>query len=109
MKVLEKINVLEKITLNKPKFQILILNCKFNNNSFKGKILGRNLSEWVAFACGQNSFKIFDYDKKVNPLEFVKDKICSCSGYFNSANSFMLVLSIFEWCVIRPLFSGKYK
>lgn len=75
MRVLEKIDVLQKITLKKPKFQVIILDCKVNNNSFQGRILGRNLSEWVAFACGQTPFKIIDFDKKTNPLEFVRDKI----------------------------------
>lgn len=81
MKVLEKIDVLNKIALKKPKFQILILNTKTLNNSFQGRILGRSLASWLAFACSGENFSIIDYDKKISPLEFVKDKIDTTFDY----------------------------
>ena len=75
MKVLEKIKIIEKpLKVNKT-FSVLILKGKTNKNSFNGKILGRDLCEWVYFACAGHDIKIVDYNGKDNVLQFVRDKI----------------------------------
>lgn len=81
MKVLEKIKIIEKpLKVNKT-FRILILNGKTNKNSFNGKILGRNLCEWVSFACVGHDIRVVDYNGKENILQFIKDKINTNHDY----------------------------
>ena len=75
MKVLEKVGLMQKVKLKSPRFQVIILKTKPVKNSFDGKILGRTLCEWVIFACNGQNVSVYDYDNKINPLEFVKDKI----------------------------------
>jgi len=75
MKVLEKVDVLQSVKLKQLKFQIIILKTKPTKNSFDGKLLGRSLCDWVMFACNGHKINVYDYDIKINPLEFVKDKV----------------------------------
>lgn len=73
MKVLEKLKIVEKVK-NNANFKILILKQKSLKNSFDGKILGRELHKWVAFACCNHDINIVDFDGK-NILEFIKNKL----------------------------------
>ena len=74
MQILEKLKILDKAKSNTT-FKILILKCNVTKNSFKGKILGRELCEWVTFAASGHDIDIVDYDGKVNIIEFVKNKL----------------------------------
>ena len=74
MKTLEKVVPLEKIKIKQTSFQIIILKVKSTKNSFDGKILGRSLFDWVAFACNGNKIKMYDFDGD-NVLQFVKEKV----------------------------------
>ena len=74
MKVLEKVEVLQSIKLNKPKFKVIILKVKPNSNSFNGQILGRSVSDWIVFACRDiKDVSVLDYDKKRSPIEFIRE------------------------------------
>lgn len=59
----------------KNSFQVIILNLKPTTNSFNGKILGRPLKDWVAFACSGYKTSVYDFDMKQNIIDFAKDKI----------------------------------
>lgn len=81
MKVAEKLIVLPKKKDNKYKFQAIILEEKCSKNSYNGKILGRKLADWVAFACNGLPVKILQYDSKTAVLDFVKDHIDNSYDY----------------------------
>lgn len=74
MKILERIKVLPK-KKEDVKFQAIILKIVSAKNSYEGKILGRTLEDWVAFACNGINVKVVDYDGTSNLLGFVRDKI----------------------------------
>lgn len=74
MKILERIKVLPK-KKEDVKFQAIILKVIPAKNSYEGKILGRTLEDWVAFACNGINVKVVDYDGTSNLLGFVRDKI----------------------------------
>lgn len=73
MEVKTKLKINTKAIQKSKNFKVLICNTKCSKNSFDGKILGLTLSEWVVFACEDIPYKIVDYDKKVNLLEFAKN------------------------------------
>ena len=81
MKVKEKLIVLPKKKDNKYKFQAIILEEKYSKNSYNGKILGRTLADWVAFACNDICVKKVQYDGSVGVLEFVKEYIDNSFDY----------------------------
>lgn len=75
MLVQTKLNIKIKDKNKEPKFKCLILNIKSQKNSFNGKILGLELSEWVKFACDGYKVQIVEYDKKTSILDFAKNHI----------------------------------
>lgn len=75
MQVLEKLNIAINLKSEPKKFGVLILNCTPQTNSFKGEILGRSLTDWVAFACENLPIKVVEYKNKDNILKFVKDYV----------------------------------
>ena len=80
MQVLEKIKILPKINFN-IKVQAFILKSPSTKNSYNEKILGRTLSDWVAFSCGDFKYKIIEWDGKQNIIEFTKGKIDKSYDY----------------------------
>jgi bifunctional N-acetylglucosamine-1-phosphate-uridyltransferase/glucosamine-1-phosphate-acetyltransferase GlmU-like protein len=85
MKILERIKILPKKKENKPTFKVLILQSKISPNSYGGKILGRSLTDWVAFACNGMNVSIIEYDGTSNLIEFVK-------GYIDDNFDYTIVL-----------------
>lgn len=81
MKIAEKLLILPKKKENKYKFQAIILEEKPSKNSYNGYILGRKLSDWVAYACNSLSVKKLQYDSKTNIVEFVKEHIDNAFDY----------------------------
>ena len=81
MKVEERLIILPKKKVNKYKFQAIILEENCSKNSYDGKILGRKLADWVAFACNDIPVKKIKYDGKTPLLEFVKDDIDNSYDY----------------------------
>ncbi len=81
MKIAEELLILPKKKDNKYKFQAIILEEKASKNSYNGCILGRKLSDWVAYACGNFSVKKLQYDSKTNVIEFVKEYIDNTFDY----------------------------
>lgn len=75
MQVLQQIKIVDKKEKKSNSFQVIILSLKANKNSFDGKILGRKLCDWVAYACNRLQRKIIDFDMKQNILEFIKNEI----------------------------------
>ena len=81
MEVLNKLQIVsKKITKNKT-FVILILECKPAKNSFKGKILGLSLTEWIRFESRDIPCVIVPYDEKSNIIEFAKNHIDKSFDY----------------------------
>jgi bifunctional N-acetylglucosamine-1-phosphate-uridyltransferase/glucosamine-1-phosphate-acetyltransferase GlmU-like protein len=72
MKILERIKIIPKRKTQEPKFQVLILKTKPAKNSFNGKILGRDLFDWVAFACSGMDISVVEYDGVNNIISFAK-------------------------------------
>lgn len=107
MKVAEKLIILPKKKDNKYKFQAIILEEKCSKNSYNGKILGRKLSDWVAFACNEVPFKKLQYDGKTAVVDFVKDHIDNTFDYTIVLLSKTPLLqsqtikSIIEYCSIK--------
>lgn len=56
-------------------FEVLVLSVKPCKNSFDGKILGKQLFEWVCFASRNIPTRVIEYDEKTSILDFVKDKL----------------------------------
>lgn len=81
MKVEERLIILPKKKENKYKFQAIILEESCSKNSYNGRILGRKLADWVAFACNDIPVKKLQYDSKTPILEFVKDYIDNSFDY----------------------------
>lgn len=81
MKVLTKLTIQEKLKNKSPKFQVIILDIKGMKNSYNGRLLGRTLSDWVAFACNGHIIKKLEFDLKQNILEFVKNELDSNFDY----------------------------
>ena len=75
MKILEKVDILNKVQLKKKSVEVIIGKVKYNKNSFDGKILGRTLYDWVAFACNGRNVRVIDITSKDNILQFVKNYI----------------------------------
>ena len=69
--------LLQKISIKKPKFEIIILSTIFDKMGAEYQILGRKLSEWIACACHPNKTRILSYDKIKNPsiLDFIRKNI----------------------------------
>ena len=85
MLVQTKLNIKMNEKNKEPKFKCLILDIKSPKNSFNGKILGLELSEWVKFACDGYKVQIVEYDKKTNIIDFAKN-------YIEKDDDYMLVL-----------------
>jgi len=109
MKILERIKILPKKKEINTKFQVLILKNNISKNSYNGKILGRSLVDWVAFACNGLNIKVLEYESKNNIISFVKDYI---SGDFDYtiillSNSPLLtqntIKNIIEYCCIKQI------
>lgn len=107
MKIEEKLLILPKKKENKYKFQAIILEEKSLKKNNKGSILGRKLSDWVAYACNDLSVKKLQYESGVNILEYIKD-------YIDNAYDYTIVLlsktpliqqetifSIMEYCSVK--------
>ena len=86
MKIAEKLVILPKKKVNKYKFQAIILEEKTSKNSYNGHILGRKLSDWVAYACNNLHVRKLQYDGKTNVLDFIKEHV-------NNAFDYTIVLS----------------
>jgi len=109
MKVEERIKILPKKNKKDDRFQVLILNKNATKNTYGGKILGRTLSDWVAFACQGYNIKVLDYNNQVGVLQFARANI-------NSEYDFSLILlsstplinsttikSIVEYCKVKRI------
>lgn len=75
MQVLEKLNVKINLTEKVNKFGVIILKVNPMKNSFNGKILGRSLSDWVAFACDKLPIKFVEFDGKENILNIARNNL----------------------------------
>ena len=75
MKVLEKIQIIPKKKNTPPKVQAMILSIAPTKNSYNGEILGRSLTDWVAFACNKIDKKTIDFDGKSNLISFAKEHL----------------------------------
>jgi hypothetical protein len=75
MQVLEKLKLKINLTDDVKKFGVIILRVTSTKNSYNGKILGRSLSDWVAFACNNYPIKFVEFDGKKNILDVIKDLI----------------------------------
>ena len=72
MEVISKLQILRKLDTKKKSFQVVILDCKFNKNSYNGKILGLTLTDWIKFSCGDLPVSTYKFDEKKSILEFIK-------------------------------------
>ena len=75
MKTLEKISVIEKIRLKNKSVKVIIGKVKYSKNSFDGKILGRPLYDWVAFACNGKDITFIEVSSGENFLNNIKNFI----------------------------------
>lgn len=107
MKIEEKLIVLPKKKSNNYKFQVIILEEKYSRNSYNGQILGRTLSDWVAFACNHLDVKKIQYDGKRGIVDFVKESIDNSFDYTIILLSKTPLLqkstidSIIEYCTMK--------
>lgn len=74
MQVLEKLKIKLK-TNDSKKFGVIILKANPTKNSFNNQILGRELHDWVAFACGKLPIKFVNFDGKQNVLSLIREHI----------------------------------
>ena len=81
MKIAEKLLILPKKTINRYKFEAIILEEKPSKNSYNGSILGRRLADWVAYACNNLKVRKLQYDGKIPVLEYVKEQIDNTFDY----------------------------
>lgn len=81
MEVISKLHILNKLDSYKKSFQVIILDCKPNKNSYNGKILGLSLTEWIKFSCGDLPIGSFKFDEKKNIIEFIKTIELNKSDY----------------------------
>ncbi len=59
--------LLHKISIKKPKFEIIILRSGIDKNGTEFQVLGRTLSEWLACACRPHKTRLLPYDRSKNP------------------------------------------
>lgn len=81
MEVLNKLQILGNKTQKKLSFQVLILECKANKNSYQGKILGLTLPEWIKFSCENIPCNIVKFDEKTNVIDFAKKHLNKTFDY----------------------------
>ena len=65
MQILERLKIVTK-KKNNCTFQVIIIKCPFTKNSYNGEILGRQLVDWIRFACGNLPTTVVDWDGKEN-------------------------------------------
>lgn len=75
MKTLTRLQILNKIDSKEKSFKVIILDCKYNKNSYSGKILGLTLAEWIKFESGDFNCEIIKYNEKENILDFVSNNL----------------------------------
>ena len=107
MKVAEKLIILPKKKDNKYKFQAIILEENYSKNSYNGKILGRKLADWVAFACNDIPVKKNKYDGKTSILDYVKSIIDNSYDYTcHDCNACAIIFAITH--IIHPQFQYMF-
>ena len=109
MQVLEKLNIklIEKSV--DTKFSVIILNETRSTNSFGGEILGRNLADWVAFACQGLPIRVVEYDRKDSILNIAKTLVDDTGDYTIFLLSStpllesMVIANIVEYCKYKDI------
>lgn len=108
MQVQEELKLKIRVQDSIPKFEVLILNIQPSTKSFDGKILGRTLSMWVRFACGEIHNRIIDFSG-TNILEFVKENISDQFDYtivLMSSTPLIergVIQDIIEYCTFKKI------